>query len=144
MPASTHADVRSDTRSITIDSTPAHVFDFVADPTNLPKWAVGFCRSIRREGDRWIVETAHGDVPIRLSTHRDLGIIDFFFSPAPGVELAAYSRVVPSGEGGAAYSFTQFQAPGMSEAVFEGQVKALVEELLALRSLIHARAACPA
>ena len=137
---------RSDTRAVTIDAGPDDVFDFVADPENLPRWAVGFCRSIRRDAetsDRWIVTTAQGDLPIRYVTDRELGVVDFYLSPAPGVEAAAFSRVVPNGDG-AEYVFTQFQAPGMPNEVFEGQVRALVEELHVLRAVIGARAACGA
>jgi hypothetical protein len=146
--ASTKHDVattRADTRAVTITAAATTVFEFVADPENLPRWAVGFCRAIRRdEGapDRWIVTTAQGDLPIRYVTDAALGVIDFYLSPAPGVEAAAFSRVVPNGEG-AEYIFTQFQAPGMPDEVFEAQVRALVAELQVLRSLIEARAACP-
>ena len=31
-----------DVQSININATPERVFDFVAEPTNLPKWALGF------------------------------------------------------------------------------------------------------
>ena len=138
------ATTRSDTGTVTIAAPASDVFAFVADPENLPRWAVGFCRAIRRDGaapGRWIVTTAQGDLPIRYVTEPTLGVIDFYLAPAPGVEAAAYSRVVPNGEG-AEYVFTQFQAPGMSDAVFERQVRALAEELHVLRSLIGARAAC--
>ncbi len=132
---------RSSTRGVTIESSPAEVFDFLADPENLPKWAVGFCRSIRREGERWLVLTSQGEVPIRIVADREWGVIDFHFAPAPGVEAAAYSRIVPNGDG-AEYVFTQFQTDGMPDHVFEGQVRALAEELLVLRGLLHARASC--
>jgi hypothetical protein len=137
---------RSNTRTVAIDAPAKHVFEFVADPGNLPRWAVGFCRAIRRDDvapDRWIVTTAQGELPIRFVTDPTLGVVDFYIAPAPGVEAAAFSRVVPNG-GGAEYVFTQFQAPGMPDGVFERQVHALVEELQVLRALIGARAACPA
>jgi hypothetical protein len=141
------ATARSDTRTVTIEAAAEHVFDFVADPENLPKWAVGFCRAIRRDegatADRWIVTTSQGDVPIRLVTDREFGIVDFYFTLAPGIESAAFSRILGNGEG-VQYVFTQFQAPGMPDEVFEGQVRAVVDELQVLRSVIKARAACPA
>ncbi|MGH7709892.1 MAG: SRPBCC family protein [Gemmatimonadaceae bacterium] len=139
---------RSDTRAVTIEAPVDQVFDFIADPANLPRWAVGFCRAIHRDDDkpvdsgRWIVSTARGDVPIRYVTDRTLGVIDFYLSPAPGIDAIAFSRVVPNGDG-AEYVFTQFRAPGMSDELFEGQVRALMEELQVLRSLMRARAACP-
>lgn len=137
---------RADTRAVTINAPADHVFDFVADAENLPRWAVGFARSVRRDegtAGRWIVATGQGEVPVTLRSDRALGVVDFHLMPAPGVEVVAFSRVVPNGEG-AEYVFTQVQSPGMSDQVFEAQVHALVEELQVLRAVLHARVACPA
>ncbi|MBI3402258.1 MAG: SRPBCC family protein [Acidobacteria bacterium] len=134
---------QTNTQTVSIAASPTHVFEFIADPETLRLWAVGFCRRIRREGATWIVTTAQGDMPIRYETDRGRGTIDFYFSPAPGVEIAAFSRVVPNGNG-AEYVFTQFQAPGMPDAAFAAQVSALTEELRVLSSVIRARAVCPA
>lgn len=135
--------LRSDTRAVTIDAPPDAVFAFVADPANLPAWAVGFCHAIRSDtaGDRWVVTTAHGEVPIRYVTDGRAGTIDFYLSVAAGSEVAAFSRVVPNGLG-TDYIFTQFQSVGMPDEAFDTQVRALVEELQVLRGLMHARAAC--
>ncbi len=135
--------MRSDTQHMTINIDHRTLFEFLADPNNLPRWAVGFCRAIRRDGDYWFVQTSQGEVAVRYVTHADLGVVDFYLSPAPGIEVAAFSRVVPNGDG-AEYVFTQFQTPGMPDEAFEAQVSALKEELVVLRALMHAQAACPA
>jgi hypothetical protein len=137
------ATMRSNTEHVTIDVDHRRLFAFLADPANLPKWAVGFCRAIRREGERWLVQTHQGEVAIRYVTHPSMGIIDFYISLAPGTEAAAFSRVLPNGDG-SEYVLTQFQTPGLPDHVFEGQVRALKEELVVLRALMHAQAACPA
>lgn len=135
--------MRSNTQHITINVDRRTLFEFLADPNNLPRWAVGFCRAIRRDGDHWFVQTSQGEVAVRYVTHADLGVVDFYLSPAPGIEVDAFSRIVPNGDG-AEYVFTQFQAPGMPDEAFEAQVSALKEELVVLRALMHAQAACPA
>lgn len=135
--------MRSDTQQVAISVDHRQLFAFLADPGNLPKWAVGFCRAIRQDGDRWMVQTPQGEVAVRYVTHPSLGIIDFLLSPGPGIEMTAYSRVLPNGDG-SEYIFTQFQAPGMPDDVYEAQVRALKEELVVLRALMHAQAACPA
>jgi hypothetical protein len=135
--------MRSNTEHVTINVDHRRLFAFLADPGNLPKWAVGFCRAIRRDRDRWIVQTPQGEVAVRFVTHPELGIIDFHISLGPDSEVTAFSRVLPNGDG-SEYIFTQFQAPGMADAVFEAQVRALREELVVLRALMHAQAACPA
>src|SRR5262245_10475249 len=106
--------VRSDTRTVTIDVPPAETIAFLADPFNLPLWAVGFCRSIRADRDRFIVSTANGDVPIKMATNADTGVVDFIMEISPGVEATAFSRVIPNGSG-SEYLFTQLQSPGMPD-----------------------------
>ena len=133
---------RSDTRSVTIEAPPREVFEFVADPRNLPYWAVGFCRSIRHDTqDRWLVTTAAGEIAMRYETNEAARTIDFRFAPADGIEAAAFSRVVSNGHG-LVYVFTQFQLDDMPNEAFEAQVRALVGELEVLRGVIHARTSC--
>jgi hypothetical protein len=99
--------MRADTQAISIQASPDVVVDFLGDPRNLPRWAVGFAKSVRQDGDRWIVSTARGEVPIRIVSDRRFGVVDFHMSLALGREAVAASRVVPR-EGGAEYVFTQF------------------------------------
>lgn len=91
--------MRYDAQSITIDTAPAAVHEFVADPANLPRWAVGFAQAVRREDGRWIVQTAGGDVPVEVGADAGMGVVDFHLEPAPGVRVTAYSRVMSAGDG---------------------------------------------
>lgn len=134
--------MRSDTQSVTLLVDHVEVFDFIANPENLPQWAVGFCRGIRRDMDRWLVDTGHGEVPMRYHTDAALGVIDFYFSPVPEVEVVTRSRVIPNGDG-SEYHFTQFQAPGMPDEAFEAQRTTLADELEVLYRIFKARATCP-
>ena len=135
--------MRTDTQTIALDGDRDHIFRFIADAENLPRWAVGFCRSIVRDGAGWIVRTADGEVGLRMTTDAETGVIDFHMIPAPGVEVTAFSRVVPA-PGGALFAFTQVQSPGMPDEVFAAQVTALGEELEVLRHVVRAQAACRA
>ena len=128
--------MRSETQTVTIECDATKVFDYVADPANLPVWATGFARGVRREQKGWIVDTPQGEVGIRVETDPDLGVVDFHISPAPGAENVVRSRVVPNGTG-ADYVFTQLQFEGMPDEVFEGQSKALSAELELLKSLLE-------
>lgn len=135
--------MRSDTQTLNLDIPAPELFEFLADPENLPLWAVGFARAVRREGDDWLVRTGGGEVRLRMVVDRSLGTIDFRMTPAPGVETIAYSRVLPNGAG-AEYVFTQFQVEGMPDEVFDTQRRVLGEELQILGLLTHARQNCPA
>lgn len=124
------------TETVMIQVSPKVVFDFIANIENLPKWAVVFCQHLRREGSRWIVTTPGGDLTIRYVTEPKSGVIDMYVSPAPGVEGAAYSRVVPNG-GGSEYVFTFFQTPDISDDDFARQGASLKKELGVLKGLLE-------
>jgi hypothetical protein len=133
--------MKSDTKTITIERDEQTVFEFVANPENLPSWAKGFARSIRRAGDGWIIETPHAEeLNLRYVTDAEFGIVDYHISPAPGVEFVVPSRVVRN-ESGAEYIFTQFQLANMSDAAFEGQVRTLTQELAILKNTLEVT--CP-
>jgi hypothetical protein len=133
--------MRSNTQAISIDSPADRAFAFVADPNNLPRWAIGFAKDVRRGGDLgYVVTTGQGDVPLRVATDAQLGVVDFHMADPGGADAVAHSRVLPRGDG-AEYVFTQFQAPGMPDAVFDGQVAALAHELVALKALLEVE--CP-
>ena len=132
--------MRADTQTVSIDAPAGRVTRFLADPANLPRWAVGFAKAVRQEGGRWRVRTGAGEVALRIDADPARGIVDFVISPAPGVELLAASRVIPRGAG-CEYTFTQFQAPGMSDEAFRMSVKALAHELSVLKALMEV--ACP-
>lgn len=126
----------SNTQSITLSCSAERVFDFVSRPENLPQWATGFCRRIRREAEGWIAETPQGEIAVELVTEPEHGVVDYHLSPAPGVCAVAPSRVVANGEG-AEYIFTQFRAPNMPAEIFDRQVETLREELQQLKQILE-------
>jgi hypothetical protein len=76
--------MQADTQTVTLPASAEDAFAFLADLTNLPRWAVGFARGIRREGDEWIVQTANGEMPIRLGADSTRGTIDFYIQHTAG------------------------------------------------------------
>ena len=132
--------MRADTKAISIDAEPATLVQFLANPKNLPRWAVGFAKSVREESGHWFVRTAAGEMGVRIVADRASGVVDFWLSPAPGVEALAASRVIPRGRH-SEYVFTQFQGPGMTDEMFRQSVKAVEHELTVLKALVEV--ACP-
>ena len=63
---------------VQISREPAVVYAYVADLNNLPRWATTFCRSIRREDEKWVMETSLGMMAIRLAPENDLGVLDHY------------------------------------------------------------------
>lgn len=133
--------MRSDTQNVTISATPERVFAFVADGANLPRWAIGFAKSVRKASPGWIVGTAQGsEVPTTIAADSATGTVDFRMEPAPGMMATAYARIVPNAEG-AELVFTQFQQPGMPDEVFAKLVASVGHEMAALKALLEVE--CP-
>jgi hypothetical protein len=132
--------MRSDTQTVTISATPRDVVAFVGNAENLPRWAIGFAKAVRRDGDRWVVTTGQSEVSVAIAVDEAAGTVDFLMESAPGVAAVAYSRVVPNSDG-AEYVFTQFQQPGVPDDVFDQLVAALAHELLTLKALLEVE--CP-
>ncbi len=133
--------MRADTKTISIEAEPGKVFRFVADPAQLPRWAVGFAKAVRRDGERWVVITGTGEIPVRVRADPASGVVDFVMNPAPGAEITASSRVLARGSG-AEYVFTQVQPPGMPDDAFARSAAAVVHELSVLKALLEVD--CPA
>jgi len=128
--------VNCDTQTIVIQTTPDQLFDFLAMPENLPKWAVRFCHSIRpMDKGWWVVKGCMGEIPVRYASDRRSRIIDYHVR-TPGGEAVIPTRVVPAGAR-AAYIFTQFQPEGMPDGAFQEQVDSLKDELKVLKSLVE-------
>src|SRR5262245_19136820 len=119
--------MRANTQSISIAANPKKIVQFLADPRNLPRWAVGFAKSVHQADGHWVVRTGAADMGIRIVADEVTGVVDFMMSPAPGVESLAASRVIPRGDG-SEYAFTHFQAPGMPDDLFDKNVRAVEHE----------------
>jgi hypothetical protein len=132
--------MRSDTQTVTIDVPTNEVVSYVGDGGNLPNWAIGFAKSVRRSDVGWIVTTSQGEIPTRIVVNEDAGCIDFRMEPTPGVAATAYARVVPNGDG-AEFIFTQLQQPGVPDVVFDQLVAAVGHELATLKA--HLEVECP-
>ena len=129
------------TQSIEIAAPAEEVFAFVSDLERLPRWAIGFAKQIREHDGAWLVTTASGDeVAVRAVSDRGLGVVDYYMSPAPGIEFPAATRVVANGPC-AVYVFTMMQPAGMPDEVFAQQVAELGRELVVLKA--HLETACP-
>ena len=69
---------RSKTLAVTVACDATAVFAHVANPDNLARWNRGLCRSIRKEGDSWTIETARGRATLRLVRNDHAGVLDQF------------------------------------------------------------------
>ncbi len=127
---------KSKTLTVAIGRPPKEVAGFVANPSNLPKWAKTFCRSIRPAGDAWIIKTPQGEMRARFAPPNDFGVVDHYIQPAAGPEIFVPLRVAPNG-GGSEVVFTLFQLPGMSDEGFAADAALVEKDLQSLKEALE-------
>jgi hypothetical protein len=85
--------------SISIARSPQEVYDFVADPKNLPQWASGLGTSIAKVNGQWVAQTPQGPVKVRFAPSNGLGVLDHYVTLPTGAEiyvLCASFRTTPA------------------------------------------------
>src|SRR4051812_46525936 len=133
MQMQTMATNRAETRSISIQAPPSAVLDIVDDPLRLPEWAPRFARSVRADGDRWLIDNGTDDeFPIVVRVSRELGTMDLLRPTDP--PSGAFTRVVHNGRG-SEYVFTLFFPDGTDEAAVAAQMATVEVELETIRAL---------
>ena len=129
--------LRSRTLSVSIECSPKRVYEFVRNPENVPRWAGGLGTSVRKEGDRWILETPDGPLGLAFVADNDLGVLDHQVTIAPGVDVLNPMRVVANGSG-SEVSFTLFQLPGMTAEKFAEDAGLVERDLRMLKKVLEA------
>ena len=128
--------LQSRTLSVSINCRPDRVYAFASNPENLPRWATGLCKSIRKSGAGWIVETTQGPMNVRFVKNNDLGVLDHYVTPAPEVEVYVPIRVLPNGSG-STLLFTLFQLPGMSDEKYTEDAGLVTRDLETLKRVLE-------
>ncbi len=126
------------TLSVSIACPPAAVAAFVADPRNLPQWAGGFCKSVRQDGDRWLLETGEGEVGLKFTGPTGHGILDHLITLGPDLQVFVPMRVVPN-EQGSEVLFTLFRGPAMTEERLSRDMALVSADLQMLKGVMEAR-----
>lgn len=122
--------------NVTIACPPRKVYEFVSNPENLPRWAAGLCKLVRKSDTGWIAETPQGPMQIRFAEKNDFGVLDHYVTTAQGVEIYVPMRVVPSGSGSEVI-FTLFRMPGMSDKQFAEDAGLVERDLETLKSMLE-------
>ena len=128
--------LRSVTKTVSIDREPAAVFQFLADATNWPQWAVVNVLSVSPAGDEWWdMRTPGGPAKLRIRAVASHGLLDHDFVAADA-QWSVPARVVPNA-GGSLFMITFFQPPTFSDKIFDEQVSLVDKELAKLKELLE-------
>ena len=128
-----------DVQGIEISAPRRKLFEFLRDPTNLPRWAHAFVSAGNGSAR---LETPAGavDVDLWVTADADTGVVDWHLAFSDGSVSIAQSRVTETTRGTSIYSFVLHAPPVALEHV-EGALDAqrvlLQSELATLKSLME-------
>jgi hypothetical protein len=136
--AVTTGTLKTRTLAVSIACPSGQVYDFVADPRNLPRWSL--FGSVTKSGDQWVVDTPDGPVGFRFVEANEFGVLDHYVKLGSGVEIYVPMRVILNGEGSEVL-FTLFQAPDMSDQAFAVDARQVERDLARLKVVLEDAAA---
>jgi hypothetical protein len=124
------------TVSVTIDRPPKVVYDYLADPAQIPQWS--FFESIEPAGDgRWTVTGPEGETAtITFAPPNGFGVVDQHVEVGPNEWVHVPLRVVPNGAGSEVL-FTAFRQPQYSDADYDADVALVRTDLDRLKQILE-------
>jgi len=124
--------------SVSIDRPPDQVYEFAANPENLPQWATGLGGSIEEVSGEWIAESPMGRIKIMFAPGNTFGILDHYVTLPSGEQVYNPMRVFPNDDG-SELIFTVYQRPGISDEMLAEDVKAVTRDLETLKALLESQ-----
>lgn len=122
--------------SCVIVASPESVYEFIADPANLPQWAAGLARSeVEVRGDELVAQSPMGEVTVRFVPRNDLGVLDHDVTLPSGATVNNPMRVLAHPEG-AEVLFT-VRSLDMTPEEFEADCAAIAADLRTLQALLE-------
>lgn len=127
-----------DLQSIEINVNSDIVFDFIANPKNLPLWSNNYIMANQISA---IKQIPNGQLKVELETiiSKNKGTIDWIITMSDGRKEWAYSRVNQNGKN-SIYSFillTQPIASELSETTLDAQKLRLAQDLKILKNVLE-------
>lgn len=133
--------LKSKTISISIDRPVDAVYQFMAEPQNMPKWTTALGPSFHEIGARtWIADEPpdpRGPVTMRFCERNEYGVLDYEVSRSGEAALLVPIRVFAN-EDGTELLFTYLQRPGVTNEHLESEVEWVTTDLLTLKALLEA------
>jgi hypothetical protein len=122
--------------SVAIERPPGAVYEFVANPANLTRWAAGLARTIREVDGAWIVDSPMGQVTVRFAGKNAFGVVDHDVTLPDGQAVHNPLRVLANGDGSEVI-FTLYRRPGVSADAFIEDAAAVARDLRTLKTLLE-------
>lgn len=121
--------------SISINCDLQKAYQFISNPLNLPKWALGLSQSqVKQEGVHWVADSPMGKVHFRFVEENPYGVLDHNVTLESGEVFYNPLRVIRNGSG-VEVLFSLFQLG--DEDAFLSDAKMVEEDLQRLKALLE-------
>jgi hypothetical protein len=124
--------------SVWIDRPAGEVYDYAANPANLPAWAPGLATSVEQIDGQWVAASPQGRVVVAFAPRNDYGVLDHDVTLPSGETLHIPLRVIV-GDSGSEVLFTLRRRPAMSDEDFARDAAAVSADLATLKRVLEGR-----
>jgi hypothetical protein len=107
--------------SVHIDRPADVVYEYTANPTNLPHWASGLGGSIAQVDGCWVADSPMGQVVVTFAGRNPFGVLDHDVTLPSGETVYNPMRVIPDG----------------NDEAFEADADTVTADLAALKQLLE-------
>jgi hypothetical protein len=116
----------------------AEVYEFVADPMNMTRWAsIPDTGMESLGGNDWMVELPSGRTVIRFSPRNPFGVLDYqIFQPGEEPTFTIPVRLIRNREG-TDFQLVVFRREGMTDAEFRSEIEWTESDLQRLKTLLE-------
>jgi hypothetical protein len=123
---------------VSINRSFADVYEFLADPMNITRWASVPESSMEPMGGTdWLVELPSGKTVIRFTARNNFGILDYqIFQPGEEPTFTIPVRLVRNREG-TDLQLTIFRREGMTDEEFRSEAEWTESDLQRLKTLLE-------
>lgn len=121
-----------DTKSIVINTDYTTLFTFLSQEENVPKWSIHYCKSIRKDGEDYLVETPDGEMFIEIVSDIKTGIVDMRCGPSKDEMLTFPARVTALPDGTCLFCLTCIMMKDLTGDELTALRQAFQEEFQAL------------
>ncbi|GAA2624674.1 hypothetical protein GCM10010399_65060 [Dactylosporangium fulvum] len=135
-PADGHRHGESRHLSTFIDRPLEEVYEYAANPANLPAWAPGLCTSVELVDGRWVAESGMGRFLLDFAPRNPFGVLDHDVTLASGETFHNPMRVIADGSHSEVV-FTLRRRPGVADADFDRDAEAVLADLAALKRVLE-------
>ncbi|WP_425307700.1 SRPBCC family protein [Ammonicoccus fulvus] len=112
------------------------MYNFAADPDNLPKWAEGLAKAdVRRVADTLVVDSPMGEVTVSFVSRNGFGVLDHDVTLPSGTTINNPLRVIAHPDG-AEVIFSVRQI-GMTDEEFDRDCRMVADDLAKLKRILE-------